>query len=299
MKLFAGIEAGGTKFVLGVGTAEGGSIATGRIETRDPASTVADVAAFFAQHKPADGYAGLGIATFGPVDLDRASPRYGHILATPKPGWRNFDLAGTVGNALGLEAALDTDVNGAAIAEAAAWGEGDLAYATVGTGIGVGLVVNGRPVHGKGHPEVGHILIRRHADHAGFKGVCPYHGDCLEGLAAGPAIKAAWGTSLDRLPHDHPAFAAEADYLAQLCVTLILTVSAPRIVLGGGVMAQESLFPLIRARTAALLAGYVAATDAADLVTRIVPPRSIEPPGLLGAYRLAAEKAHFTSKLPT
>ncbi len=295
MTLFAGIEAGGTKFVLGVGTPEGGSIATGRIETRDPASTVADVAAFFARHKPAEGYAGLGIATFGPVDLDRASPSYGHILATPKPGWRNFDLAGSVGKALGLDAALDTDVNGAAIAEAAAWGATDLAYATIGTGIGIGLVVDGRPVHGKGHPEMGHILVRRHAGHGGFAGVCPYHGDCLEGLASGTAIHAAWGESLDALPRDHPAWTVEADYIAQLCVTLILTIAAPRIVLGGGVMAQAALFPLIRDRAAALLAGYIADTDAGSLAGRIVPPRSIEPPGLLGAYRLAAGKTRPTS----
>ena len=292
MTLFAGIEAGGTKFVVGVGSAQAGSIATARIETRDPDTTFAEVGRFFADHAPAEGYAAAGIASFGPVDLDPASPTYGHILSTPKAGWQGADLVGRLGAMLGTRVAIDTDVNAAAIAEAhARGGSGDLAYATIGTGIGVGLVTNGQPVHGAGHPEMGHILVRRHRDHGDFAGICPFHGDCLEGLASGAAIRAAWEQGLDTLPHDHPAWRIESDYLAQLCVTLILTVAPTTIVLGGGVMGQPALLPLIRRRTADLLAGYVAHGDAAALDRRIVPPVSIEPPGLIGAYRLAERQA--------
>lgn len=290
MGLYAGIEAGGTKFVLGVGSAESGSIATGRVETGDPDRTFAQVADFFAQHRPAEGYVAAGIASFGPVGLDRAAADYGHILNTPKAGWAGIDMVGRVTAMLGVPAAIDTDVNAAALAEAAVRGFTDrtLAYATIGTGIGVGIVVDGQPVHGAGHPEVGHILLRRHPAHAGFAGVCPFHGDCLEGLAAGPAIKAAWGKSLDELPHDHPAWGVEADYLAQLCMTLLLTVSPHVIVLGGGVLSQEALLPMIRARTADLLAGYLAGVDRDALDTRIAGVLGTEPPGLTGAYLLAA-----------
>lgn len=290
MTIYAGIEAGGTKFVCGIGSAERGSIATARVDTQDPERTFAEVAKFFAGHAD-KGIAAAGIASFGPVDLDRASSSYGHILATPKPGWQQADLAGRVAAMLDVPVMLDTDVNAAAIAEARARpgkaGQ-DLAYVTIGTGIGAGLVVGGRPVHGAAHPEMGHILVRKHAAHRDFAGACPYHGDCLEGLASGTAIRAAWGAGLDRLPQDHPAWEAEVDYLAQLCVTLILTTASATIVLGGGVMGQQALFPRIQARTAALLAGYVAHCDAEDLATRIVPPALSEPPGLIGAYILAS-----------
>lgn len=284
--LFAGIEAGGTKFVLGVGTAEGGSIATARIPTRDPDATFADAVAFFAEHRPTEGYAGAGMASFGPIDLDPHSARYGHILATPKPGWAGTDMVGRMRAMLDVPVGLDTDVNAAALAEAGY--VRDLAYVTVGTGIGVGLISNGAPVHGLGHPEAGHILVRRHPEQADFAGICPFHGDCLEGLASGEAIRAAWGDSLDKLAPDHPAWASEADYLAQLCAMLILMLSPVEIVLGGGVMNQKTLFPRIRQRTVQILAGYGAGYDAEAVERRIRPVRCIEAPGLLGAYLLAA-----------
>lgn len=286
--MFAGIEAGGTKFVLGVGTAEHGSIATARIATRDPDDTFAEAAAFFAAHARPEGLAAAGFASFGPVELDPRSRHYGRILATPKPGWRDVDVAARTRTMLGVPVALETDVNAAAIAEAAVRDSGDLAYVTVGTGIGVGLVAGGRPVHGRGHPEAGHVLVRRHLGHGGFAGICPFHGDCLEGLASGAAIRAAWGAGLDALASDHPAWAIEADYVAQLCAMLILTLAPAVIVLGGGVMSQQALFPPIRGRTAELLAGYVTESDAAALERRIAPPICVEPPGLLGAYRIAA-----------
>lgn len=292
--LIAGIEGGGTKMVLGLGSAGGGSIATAHVPTRDPDATLADIAAFFAAAARARDIAAVGIASFGPLDLDPASPGYGRITTTPKPGWAGADLPAALSDAFGVAVAIDTDVNAAALAEAtlgAARGQSSVAYVTVGTGIGVGLVIGGRMVHGLGHPEAGHLLPRRHARHGAFAGSCPFHGDCLEGLASGTAIHAAWGAALDRLPADHPAWEVEADYLGQLCATLILTVAPEHIVLGGGVMAEERLFAPVRAETARRLAGYAALWDEAALAARITPAGCAGPPGLIGAYLLAERAA--------
>jgi fructokinase len=299
MSVYAAVEAGGTKVVLGIGSAAGGSLVTAQVPTRDPEPTVADIAAFFAEAARGREIAAVGIATFGPLDLEPSSPSYGHILPSAKLNWSDFDLLGRVRAALGgVPGLIDTDVNGAALAEALAGagkGGGDLAYATIGTGIGVGLVVNGQPVHGYSHSETGHVMLRRHPGHDGFAGVCPFHGDCIEGLASGPAIKAAWGAGLDALPHDHPAWAIQADYLAQLCAMLIFTLSPSTIVLGGGGMKQEALFRPTRDRTAQLLAGYGRGTDRASLEHRIVPHACAEPPGLVGAYLLAERAAAAAS----
>jgi fructokinase len=289
--MFGAIEAGGTKFVCAVGSAAQGSARTATIPTRDPDATFADVAAFFTQAVADLGpIEALGIGSFGPLDVDPRSPTYGTILATPKPHWEGANLLARARAFLDVPMGLDTDVNAAALAEAAQAGPEmrHLAYVTIGTGIGVGLVSDGRTVHGVGHPEAGHVLVRRHPAHKDFAGVCPFHGDCLEGLAAGPAVIAAWGTSASDLAADHPFWEIEADYLAQLCANLVLTLSPERIVLGGGVMKQERLFPLIRARTAALLNGYVhGITDAASLEARIVSPACVEPSGLVGSFLLA------------
>ncbi len=288
---FAAVEAGGTKFVLGIGSAAGGSIARATVATRDPAATVADIARFFADAGRGTDIAALGLASFGPVDLDPASPRHGHILASPKRAWSGFDLLGALRRALGgIPAGIDTDVNAAALAEAATGagrGAGDLAYATIGTGIGVGLVVDGRAVHGIAHPEAGHIRPRRHPGHGDFAGICPFHGDCLEGLASGPAITACWGAELSALPPDHPAWAIQAGYVAQLCAMLILTLAPERIVLGGGAM-RPGLFAPVRAELATQLAGYGVGADPPALEHRITAPRCPEPSGLTGAYLLAA-----------
>lgn len=288
--LYAGVEAGGTKFVCGVGSAAGGSRETVRIATRAPDETLADVVAFFeaaaARHGPMKA---LGVASFGPLDLDPASPAYGAMTTTPKPGWSGAPILRRLSEDLRLPSAIDTDVNAAALAEAA-FGAGrgakSVAYVTVGTGIGVGFARNGKAGL---HAEGGHVKPRRRPEHEGFAGVCPFHGDCLEGLASGPAIEAAWGRSLEGLAPDHPAFAVQADYLGQLCATIVLMAPVDRIVLGGGVMGADGLYPLIRRAAAAHLAGYVASlTDAAKFETLIVPPGCHEPPGLLGAYLLAA-----------
>lgn len=285
--VLAAIEAGGTKFICGVGTATG-SLATARFGTRDPASTLADIAAFFAEAATVHGpVAAAGIASFGPLDLDPASPRYGSITTTPKPGWQGFDLRGAIAAMLGVPTRIDTDVNAAANAEALAQGAvAGLAYVTVGTGIGVGTT-GGAPR--AGHAEAGHLILRRHPAHDGFAGICPYHGDCLEGLASGPAIIAAWGSSLDTLPAGHPAWAVEADYIGQLCAAVVLMHGVARIVLGGGVMTEPALLDAIRSRTGALLGGYVErlATPAA-FDALIGTPACREPSGLVGAYLLAA-----------
>lgn len=293
MTVYGAIEAGGTKFVCGIGDIHSGSVETATIPTRDPDATFADVAAFFHEghrHGPIEA---IGIASFGPVELRPTADRYGRILATPKQHWEGTDMLGRVRAILDVPATIDTDVNAAALAEADRAGITQLAYVTVGTGIGVGLVSGGKPVHGIGHPEAGHILPRRHPAHEDFAGVCPFHGDCLEGLASGPAVAAVWGDTPSHFPDDHPFWDVESHYLAQLCMTLFLTMAPERIVLGGGVMKQQRLFPLIHRRTAQLLAGYFGgATSAEAMAERVVPPVCTEPSGLLGAYLLAAQSKH-------
>ena len=290
--LLGAVEAGGTKFVCGVGNALCGSRETKVLQTNDPVATFAGVNAFFRDVARRYGrIAALGIASFGPLELDSRSQEYGWITSTPKAGWANTDILGALAGSLNIPGAIDTDVNAAALAEADTAGRGgmdSLIYVTVGTGVGVGIVVNGGTVHGHGHPEMGHIIVRRHSEHGDFSGICPYHGDCLEGLASGPAIKSAWGASLADLPAHHKAWEIEADYIAQLCSVLILTLAPQRIVLGGGVMSQPRLLPAIHRRTAHWLAGYLSAYDRPEYLSRcIVPPSCREPPGLIGAYLLA------------
>lgn len=292
-RLLGAIEAGGTKILCAIGNAAG-SRETLRIPTSDPERCIAQILAFFRDAQRRHGAMdAVGLASFGPVDLDPASPTWGHITTTPKPGWRDADLRGAIARGLGLPVAVDTDVNAAALAEAAmgaAQGCTSAAYVTVGTGIGVGLISGGRTVTGRGHPEVGHLLPRRHDAHAGFAGICPFHGDCYEGLASGPAIIAAWGGSLADLPEDHPAWEAQADYLGQLCATLILTVAPEHIVIGGGVMAYDHLLVAVRRDTARRLAGYASLwADPRTLNQRITAPGCVEAPGLIGAFLLARE----------
>lgn len=295
MTIYGAIEAGGTKFVCAVGDAQRGSLQQAVIKTRDPGSTFADVATFFrkAQHRHGR-LTGMGIGSFGPIGLDPASPSYGHILRTSKPGWEGCDIIGQMADIVDCPIAIDTDVNAAALAElaAAAGHVSDLAYVTVGTGIGVGLIANGDPIHGTGHPEVGHILPRRHPAHGDFAGVCPFHGDCLEGLASGPAIAKCWGIDPATIPDAHPFWGIQADYLAQLSMTLLLGAAPSRIVFGGGVMQQQRLLPLIRKRTVELLAGYLdTAAQTEQMRSILVSPSCREASGLTGAFILAARAA--------
>jgi fructokinase len=240
--------------------------------------------------------AAIGVGAFGPVELDRTSAHYGYILRTPKPAWSMIDLVGTVGREFSCPIGFDTDVNAAAIAEhrwGAARGAQDMVYVTVGTGIGGGTLVAGKPVHGLLHPEIGHIFPRRHPADRDFKGVCPFHGDCLEGLASGPAIIARSGASLDRLKERDPQWDILADYLGQLCMTLVLTTSPRRIVMGGGVMSQLRLLPMIRARLKELLHGYVDRPQVLDRLDEfIVAPALGAQAGVLGALALGLDAAN-------
>lgn len=290
--MYGGIEAGGTKFVCAVGTGPDDLRAESRFPTTAPDETLSRVVEFFRQQQANYGeLAGVGIASFGPVDLRRDSPTFGCITSTPKPGWSWTELAGVIGRALGVPVAFDTDVNGAALGEhrwGAARGLEDFVYLTVGTGIGGGGMSGGRLMHGLVHPEMGHIRIPHDFRRDPFPGHCPFHGDCLEGLAAGPAIAARWGRPADELPADHPAWELQAHYLALAVVNFICTLSPQRIIVGGGVMQQPRLLPAIRDHVLELLAGYVqspAVTESIDAF--IVEPELGERAGILGAIALA------------
>lgn len=288
--LYGGIEAGGTKFVCAVGTGPDDVRALTRFATTQPEETLERAVAFFRAQPEAP--AAVGIGSFGPVDPDPASPTYGFILTTPKPGWSNTDVAGAVGRALGVPVAFDTDVNAAALGEhrwGAAQDVASLLYLTVGTGIGGGALIDGRRVHGLLHPEMGHLLLPR-AEGDDFAGACPFHGACLEGMAAGPALQRRWGRPAQDLPADHRAWTFEAHYLAHALVTFILTLSPQRIVLGGGVMHQRHLFPRIRRTVQDLLGGYVQRPEILDAIDAyIVPPGLGDRAGVLGALALARE----------
>lgn len=280
--MLGGIEAGGTKFVLAVGPSPDTITARHTIPTRDPATTLAEAAEWLAGQ---GAVSALGIGSFGPVDLDRRSPKWGSITNTPKPGWADCDIAGWLGQALGVPVGFDTDVNAAALAEhAAADGtRGGLAYLTIGTGIGGGLVIDGQPVHGIAHPEIGHIYPRRHPLDTDFAGICPAHGDCLEGLASGPAIIARWGRSLSDLPADHPGHAIIADYVAQACHTLFASVAVKDVVIGGGVAQTPGLVERIAERARELDNGYLPG----GARHAIIRPRLGGDAGITGALMLA------------
>lgn len=292
--MFGGIEAGGTKFVCGIGTAPD-NIRTAQFPTSTPEITVASVIDFFKSEagRPLDA---VGIGSFGPLDLDPFSPTYGHITSTPKVGWENYNLAGRVEEALGVPAALDTDVNAALLGEArwgAARGLSDAVYLTVGTGIGGGALVGSRILHGLMHPEIGHLRIPHDLSRDPFPGACSYHGDCLEGLAAGPAIQARWRAPAATLAAHHPAWELEADYLALALVNLTVTLSPQRILLGGGVMQQVHVFPLIRREFARLMNNYVRRREVTDdLDEYIQPPQLGGSAGVLGTLVLAEQAAH-------
>lgn len=288
LPLLGGLEGGGTKFVCAVGTGPDDIRAEIRFPTTTPEETLARAIAFFRQHRPA----AIGIASFGPLDLDPASPTYGHVTATPKPGWSGADLLGAFRRAFDLPLAFELDVNAAALGEYTWVPENrslnTLVYYTIGTGIGAGIIVNGQVIHGLTHPEAGHVRLPHDRSRDPFPGVCPFHGNCFEGLASGPALAARWRQSGDLLPADHPAWELEADYIAAALVNTILLLSPQRIVLGGGVMQRAHLFPLIRQRVKALLNDYLASpVFAGDLSDYIVPPALGNRSGVLGALAMA------------
>ncbi len=278
------IEAGGTKFVLGVADAERAIFARTRIPTTTPEETLGAATEWFAA-QGAD-YAAFGIASFGPLDLDPASPGYGCVRPTPKPHWSGASLIAPFRERFGVPVAIDTDVNGAALSEAL-WGAGEglgsVLYLTIGTGIGGGFCSDGQLLHGLSHPEMGHIRMPRHPEDADFAGTCPFHGDCLEGLACGPAVIARWGCSLSELPEGHPGKRIIAWYIGRALATFQTVMEPARIVLGGGVTATEGLLDLIRAEALAANGGYTVG----KIDELIVPPGLGDNAGLLGALALA------------
>lgn len=284
MPRWGAIEAGGTRFRCAIGSGPEDT-ESAEFPTTTPAETMARVGAFFESRPPVEA---LGIASFGPIDPDPHSLTFGYITSTPKVAWRNFDFIRSARAALHLAdavpVAFDTDVNGAALAEfrwGAAGGLRSFLYVTVGTGLGGGAIIDGRLLHGRQHPEMGHIRIPHDRARDPFAGNCPYHGDCLEGLAAGPAIQARWGQAAHHLPDGHVAWELEAEYLALGIVSWTCTLSLQRVVLGGGVMQRAELFPAIRSRVATLLNGYLEPPD-------IVAPHLGSRSGVLGALALAA-----------
>lgn len=293
--LFGAIEAGGTKFVCAVGTGPDDLRDEVRFPTTTPAETLGRALDYFRQAQRTHGpLTALGIGSFGPVDLDRASATWGWVTSTPKPGWAQTEVAPFFGRELGIPVAFDTDVNGAALGEAlwgAGQGVGSLVYLTVGTGIGGGVYLGGRLVHGLVHPEIGHILLPRDPVRDPFPGSCPFHGSCWEGLASGPALAQRWGAAGVTLGPDHPAWALEAHYLALGLQSLVGILSPQRIVLGGGVMDQPQLFPLVREELLRLNNGYIRhpALTPEGVGAYVVPPALGNRAGILGALALARD----------
>ena len=290
--ILGGIEAGGTKFVCAVGTADGELLVEERFPTTLPEETIGRAIEFFRAQTAVHGpLSALGISAFGPLDPDISSPTYGYITTTPKPGWGHTDFVGRLREAFAVPVGFDTDVNGAALAErrwGAAQGLHTFIYLTIGTGIGGGIVAQGNLLHGLVHPEVGHIRLDHDWQRDPFPGICPYHGDCLEGMACGPAIEKRWGISGKDLPADHPAWDLEAHYLAQALQSLVCVTSPQRIILGGGVMEQPQLFPLVRRKLLDFLNNYVQHPAILDHIdSYVVPPGLGNQAGVLGAVALA------------
>lgn len=287
-RLIGAVEAGGTKFVVALAKEDGTILARGRIPTAHPDATLPAVRQFFEQSTAAFGpINAFGIASFGPIDLDPSSASYGTFTTTPKPGWRGVRYHDALA-ALGVPIALDTDVNGAAIGE---WLEGagrgcrTLAYTTVGTGIGTGVVQNGQPMRGISHYEAGHILVPHDRQKDPFSGACAYHGACVEGLAAGPAIEQRFGTSLDRLGAQEVEIVAE--YLSYLASTLVLLHMPDRLIFGGGVMKTAGLIEALRKATEQRLNGYIEHPRLdAGLVNYITTPQLGDDSGIRGAIQL-------------
>jgi fructokinase len=287
-KIYGSMEGGGTKFVCAVGTGPDAIIDETRFPTTTPDETLEQAICFFKKHS----LAAIGLAPFGPLDLNQVSPTFGSIAATPKPGWSNTDILGRFRRHFNVPMAFDLDVNAAAFGEYH-WlpenrGLNSLVYFTIGTGIGAGVIVNGNVVHGLTHPEAGHMRLPHDWQKDPFPGNCPFHGDCFEGLANGPAIGRRWGQPADTLPDDHPAWDLETDYIANALANVIYTLSPQRIVLGGGVMDRLQLFPFIRQKVGDIINGYIASPVVTGTMNEyIVSPGLGKRSGILGAMAMA------------
>ena len=295
MKLYGALEAGGTKMVCAIGDENGNILERISIPTRTPAETMGPMIDFFR----GKGIRALGIGCFGPVDLKKGSRTYGYITSTPKLAWQNYPIVAEFEKALGVPVGFDTDVNAAALGEAT-WGctrdvENSI-YITVGTGVGVGVIIGGKPYHGMLHPEGGHILLARHPDDPMVGSGCPFHENCLEGLAAGPSLEKRWGIKGAVLTGRKEVWQLEAYYIGQALADYILILSPERIVLGGGVTHQEGLLALIRQETAKQLAGYIRTAAIDHLDSYIVGVSLNDNQGVMGAVKLAMDAEKETEK---
>lgn len=291
--LYGGMEGGGTKFVCAVGTGPDHLVDEVRIPTTSPDETLDRAVAFFKKHDPT----AIGIASFGPVDLNPASATYGSITATPKPGWSHTDVLGHFKHAFDIPLVFETDVNAAAFGEYCWLPENhaldSLVYFTIGTGIGAGIILHRQLIHGLTHPEAGHMPLPHDWEKDPFPGGCPFHGDCFEGLANGPAMALRWHRPAETLPEGHPAWDLEATYIALALVNVICMLSPERIVLGGGVMQHQALFPLIRQKVREVLNGYIVSPIfAGEMEDVIVPPGLGKRSGILGALAMAKSEAY-------
>lgn len=279
------LEAGGTKMVVAIGNEQGEILDRLSIPTQTPETTMPQLTEYFKDNS----IDALGIGCFGPIDLNRESATYGYITSTPKLPWRNYNIVGTFSEALQVPIGFDTDVNASAIGEAT-WGSTkdvrNSIYITIGTGVGVGVIIDGKPHHGMLHPEAGHILLAKHPKDT-FKGTCPYHENCMEGLAAGPAIEARYGKKAYELAEQVEVWELEGYYIAQALVNYILTLSPQRIILGGGVMHQEQLMPIIHREVLRLLNGYIITPQLQDIENYIVLPKLNDNQGIMGCIKLA------------
>ena len=293
-QLYGGIEGGGTKFVCAVGTGPNNVLAEARFPTTTPEETMSQAVEFFKQQESSLGkIAAIGFACFGPLDPNPASKTYGHILPTPKLGWTNSNVVGYLNSAFDVPIAFDTDVNGAALGEWR-WGKAQglqtFIYITIGTGIGGGAYVEGKLLHGLIHPEMGHIPLPHDKTKDPYGGACPFHGDCFEGLASGPAIEKRWGVRGDQLGKDHPAWDLEAEYIAQAFASYSFTLSPQRIILGGGVGSVPHLLPKVQQRTKELINGYIQSPVILENIeSYVVSPGLGNRSGMLGAIALAEQ----------
>jgi fructokinase len=294
MTLFGGIEGGGTKFICAVGTGPDDLRAETRFPTTTPEETLGRAIAFFkGQVLSIGSLTAIGMASFGPIDPRPESPTYGQVMPTPKPGWAGANLVSMLKTSFDIPIGFDLDVNAAALAE---WRWGAMKncspaiYLTVGTGIGGGIMIDSQLVHGLLHPEMGHVLLPHDRTADPFPGSCPFHGDCFEGLANGPAMEKRWGQKAETLPPDHPAWALEAHYISLALSDFIFTLSPQRIVLGGGVMQQPQLLPLIRQEVTGILNSYVQSEQILDHIEDYIIPTGLGGrAGVLGAIALAQQ----------
>lgn len=282
--ILGALEAGGTKMVCAIGNEKGEIFEQISIPTRTPETTVPEMIDYFREKK----VEALGIGCFGPIDPNRGSGTYGYITSTPKLAWADYNIVGAFEEALGCPVGFDTDVNGSVLGEVTfgqAKGKSCVIYITIGTGVGAGIYIEGKLLHGMLHPEAGHVLIQKRSGDT-FEGKCPYHKNCLEGLAAGSAIKERWGQDAVQLKDRTEVWDLEAYYIAQALTGYILTLSPQLIILGGGVMHQEQLFPLIRSHVKEMLNGYIKTRELADLEHYIVPASLHDDQGIMGCLEL-------------